>query len=920
MNIPKKFEKILQQDQSSYSIVLDTVNDNSFDRILKDNKLFFFEEYTDHGIEHIEMVLKATEFLIPDESFEYIQPKEVAILILAVMLHDIGMHTEFSTFKAMIEGRRYDDVRVDVLDKQTWAELWADYLSEVKHWSSKQRENVFGNPNETINEPDLSDKDKLNGTDKKLIGEFIRRQHARLAHEIALKGFIGNETIQFGNSGLDNRDKQLIGIIARSHGINIRETFAYLKKIAQDAWQFPNGLNIVFLMVLLRIADYLQIDKNRANDILLKIKTFKSPISLREHEMHLSISHLHFGKIREPELIYVECNPANAQMYVKIQDLIKDIQHEFDLSWAILGEIYGFNPNDKPQIKFRRIDSNLENSNFLETLDYVPKKIAFEVKKELSKLLVAPLYGDNPTYGVRELVQNATDACKERIKIEQDKGNANYEPLVTVSIDKIDEEKGLFKIKDNGKGMTLDEILNYFLSVGSSFRKAVEWKKEFTLNGKSLVNRNGKFGIGVLAAFLLGDEISVKTKSCKDNSKTFVFTTNMNSDFIDIKTIDNFDIGTEIGINISKTKYDSLLKQNYNGICWTDWYTGIIPSVQYLLEEEQKFAKKFFVPTKIRKIYPDKYDSVQWDYSKEIKGSNDMIVVCNDILITVENNNKFAYPYYSDVITIRPHLLIEDSQGNLPLSLNRNRIESSLLPFEEDLYTDVARDFIAQLLVAPVSSETIRKHSVFPHNADFLYSINGFSLVLDYFITKIKNKTLLRILTRSNIEINNIYSILKKYPDLIIFPLFSQLWNLRGQGDKVAPNVNSHILLKRQQYEAYFEEERRIRYWLINIHKQQWLNDKFVSYTMNKYQSKLSLFDESEFNKIVNSIDNDIQSIQEIPIGYLPVKKSGTILNQLFEKYIGDNVIIPYDMEERKKLYPLAFEELKDYMQDYEKK
>jgi len=127
MNIPDKFKEILQKDQSLHSLVLDVVHDNSFGRILKDNKLFFFEEYTEHGIEHIEMVLKASEFLIPDESFEYIQPKEVAILILAIVLHDIGMHTEFSTFKAMIDGK-YDDVRVDVLDKKTWQELWQDYL------------------------------------------------------------------------------------------------------------------------------------------------------------------------------------------------------------------------------------------------------------------------------------------------------------------------------------------------------------------------------------------------------------------------------------------------------------------------------------------------------------------------------------------------------------------------------------------------------------------------------------------------------------------------------------------------------------------------------------------------------------------------------------------------------------------------
>ena len=47
MKIPNKFEEIIKQDQSLHSLVLDVVHDNSFGRILKDNKLFFFEEYTE---------------------------------------------------------------------------------------------------------------------------------------------------------------------------------------------------------------------------------------------------------------------------------------------------------------------------------------------------------------------------------------------------------------------------------------------------------------------------------------------------------------------------------------------------------------------------------------------------------------------------------------------------------------------------------------------------------------------------------------------------------------------------------------------------------------------------------------------------------------------------------------------------------
>jgi len=911
MIIPEKLQKILEKDKTLLSLVLDI--ETSFEPILKDNKLFFFEEYTEHGIDHIETVLKASEFLIPDESVQYIQPKEVAILVLSVLLHDIGMHTEFSTFKAMIDGQ-YDSVRVVNLDSKTWKELWADYLSEAKHFSSKRLNDIFGNPNEIINEPNLSDKDKLTGIDKKLIGEFIRRYHARLAHEIALKGLIGNTIILFGSSSnLDERDKQLIGIVARSHGINIRDTFVYLKKVAQEAWQFPDGLNTVFIMVLLRIADYLQIDKTRTNSILLKTKTFNSPFSLREHQAHLSIRHIHFGQIKEPELIYVECNkPDNARMYIKIQTLIEDIQRELDLSWAILGEIYGFMPNNKPKIKFRRIDSNLEGLE----LDYVPQKISFQVNNELSKLLIAPLYGNSPTYGVRELVQNSTDACKERIKIEQDNANTYYKPLVTVSIDKIDEENYLFKIKDNGKGMTLDEILNYFLSVGSSFRSSFQWKKKFiSKEGKSLVNRNGKFGIGVLAAFLLGDRITIKTKNYNHNSLAYAFTADIISDFIDVRTIENFDIGTEIEIIMPKNIFAQLGQKENKQISWADWYIGEIPEVKYLIDNEVKNRKLFYKPSKHREIYPNGYDKIKWDYTKEMRTNNDMFVACNDLIITLSEYSNFIGK--NDVIIYKPHLLIEDSLGNLPLNLNRNRLASVLLPFEDELFKDVSKDFIAQILMSQISSDTIKKYSIHPHNIEFLYLANGFSLVCDYFIKNIQDKTLLRILTKDYSTINDISLILNQSTDLVLYPMFNQLDSLKGQKDRIVPNVEAHILLLKEQYINYFEYERRIPQWLKNKHKVQWENDKFSAYSMNNYKSQINLFFQDEFSVVMNQIDSNIQSIQEVPITYLNVKKGGVVLNQLFEKYFGNNVIIPYDIEERKKLYPLAFDELKDYMKDF---
>ena len=102
LNIPEKLKKIMDKNQGFSAKVLSTIS--PFADILKVNSLCFFSEYTDHGISHIENTLKYTESLIADETFQYLTPEEVGVMILSVVLHDIGMHTSTDMFKNMIEG------------------------------------------------------------------------------------------------------------------------------------------------------------------------------------------------------------------------------------------------------------------------------------------------------------------------------------------------------------------------------------------------------------------------------------------------------------------------------------------------------------------------------------------------------------------------------------------------------------------------------------------------------------------------------------------------------------------------------------------------------------------------------------------------------------------------------------------------
>jgi molecular chaperone HtpG len=919
MIIPNKFLNILSNSPANYSIVLDVIT--SFQPIFEDNKLFFFEEYTDHGIKHIESVLMSAEFLISDESFKNITANEITILILSIILHDLGMHIEHATFCSMLKGD-YDKFIINNLDNRTWAELWDDYLSEVKRFSSNQKKNIFGKEDITFNVSNLLNKDLLTGYEKKLIGEFIRRYHSRLAHEIAFGGLIGNEVKnEFGNDKLDETYRQLSGILARSHGMEIRKTFSYLEEIAHSSWRNPHDINIIFLMVLLRISDYIQIDKNRTNKYLLKLKTFNSPISLKEHQTHLEISSISFNQ-PDNERIYVSCSPTTSEMYIKIKSLLEDIQKELDISWATLGEVYGFIPNHKPSIKFRRISSNLTDRSYLEKLKYIPKKVSFQVDNNLSKLLVAPLYGNNPKFGVRELLQNSIDACTELKEIYYKKDYNQFIPKVIVSIKRIDDKFSLFEIKDNGKGMSKSEIINYFLNVGTSFRKSVFWKKEFIDDqGKTRINRNGKFGIGVLASFLLGDEIEVKTKYYSENF-TYQFVAKIDTEFIEVKRNKNTqDFGTEISIKIDEDIRDILLEKTKMN--WTNWFIYDEPLIEFYVDDKLLEVKRQYDVDSFYSFATEEFEKIKWKYFYEKNSygkSYTNLLACNGIIITKDLNSsktyfdypddeKYVYTYFrGHVVTQKPSIIVTDKEGIFPLKLDRNDIDTNYFPFDDKLLSEVSKKYIIDILSLDLTINKMQDDD-FPHNSTLIYSSNGYTLNFDYFLDNIKESYgYIKLITGQNI----IEKDLSKFKNCLFYPVFNERINLTYQERNVAPTSGGRILLKRKDYDnLYRGSKKRLAKSITNNQIIESENNNYVIFNLfsfNKNPEILKNVEELDYGLI-----EGLESIQEIPRDFFSMK-GGSILNELLKYYIKDNCIIPYDIQERKKIYKQAFKDLSKFL------
>jgi len=98
---------------------------------------------------------------------------------------------------------------------------------------------------------------------------------------------------------------------------------------------------------------------------------------------------------------------------------------------------------------------------------------------------------------LRELLQNAVDAIRAREKLEPDfKGQIDLH---------LKEDDGFcFVIQDNGVGLTKAEVHEFLATIGQSSKRG-EDAREFI----------GQFGIGLLSAFLVADEITVLSRSVK---------------------------------------------------------------------------------------------------------------------------------------------------------------------------------------------------------------------------------------------------------------------------------------------------------------------------------------------------------------------------------------------------------------------
>lgn len=127
------------------------------------------------------------------------------------------------------------------------------------------------------------------------------------------------------------------------------------------------------------------------------------------------------------------------------------------------------------------------------------------------KTLGESLYSD-PSVSLRELVQNANDTCIVR------QVDDPQSPPGEIHI-KFDSWKKLLIVEDNGAGMTEEEVQDFLTVIGSSNTDKVRSRLEAMGEGDMSQRLIGRFGLGLLSAFIIGERVEFVTRSYKEGAE-----------------------------------------------------------------------------------------------------------------------------------------------------------------------------------------------------------------------------------------------------------------------------------------------------------------------------------------------------------------------------------------------------------------
>jgi hypothetical protein len=432
--------------------------------------------FTDHSIRHMDALWSIAERILTNEEIQALSPAEAFLLASGFYLHDIGM-----AYAATEEGRQR-------------LEASPEYLAVLKSTTSTQID------------PSLR---------AQALAAAIRAKHAAVAIELATSAIPG--TTQFLIEPINIRDQfgLTCGRIAASHHWSVDRLDTELGN--QDRVPLAGGrsADLGFVAAALRLIDYAHINRERAAALTRSLRPNVGEESSKHWDAQQDID----GPERTgDELVYRSAKELqNVDAWWLYYEMLRGLDNEIRQVRSFLQK-RAVSSGRLSLIGVRGAGSPDQAAKFIETSGFLPLEIGVRASSitRLVKLLAGEsLYGRNFMAPVRELVQNAVDAVLLKKAVAKSPAETAVAGLpISVSLIK---EKGalVLSVRDWGIGMSQRIITDHLLTIASDYWE-VQYFSDFPGGAKSFTP-TGRFGIGFLSVFMLGEEIWVSTERSGDS-------------------------------------------------------------------------------------------------------------------------------------------------------------------------------------------------------------------------------------------------------------------------------------------------------------------------------------------------------------------------------------------------------------------
>lgn len=502
--------------------------------------------------------------------------------------------------------------------------------------------------------------------DEDISSDELREDHGeRSARFIRERTLTNNDGTPFNFGEYDYVYIEYLPSICASH----MQEFSFVEKLPQSYILDGMEIDMTLCAILLRLADAMDLKRNRAPYQLYHFLVNR--IASSDHwEKHMSISNCQINK----NGVYRVDGICHDEFVHRC------LFNHLDMIESEIEKVFKWKNEPHPKLRLR---SHLVHRN-IETDGYTMWHHTFsmDILKITNLFMGEQLYGDKKL-ALREIIQNSIDACMVRDEINKSLGSNRdyvYHPEILIILDK---ENNQAIIRDNGTGMNDYIIQNYFLNIGASYYSSKDFEKKHLKYAPS-----GYFGIGFLSAFMISDDVYVRTAHWQEDVE-YEFHFIKNDKFVTkIERTKSFS-GTEIRLNLNQ--FMEVFKNLADG------EIEIISSNRYSIIH---FLNQTFWNLKIEKNYNNVIlcsitTNSFWEFAKErFKGQYKYNINLSEYLIDIEGiiqiNNSIIFDKIeclTEISSTNPLDVIKNGELNIS-----NNIKKSF-PFIEHFYVEDNKSF-----------------------------------------------------------------------------------------------------------------------------------------------------------------------------------------------------------------------------------